>query len=126
MNATDPTREELLVLERRGWDALCTGTGPAFYHDRMTADGIMVLAHGAVLERTQVRSSLATAPPWRDYTLSDVRLVRLGPATAALVYRARAVRADDDVFETLMTSVYVLDGRRPLLALYQQTPVPAR
>ncbi|MDP3967168.1 MAG: hypothetical protein Q8Q02_02725 [Nocardioides sp.] len=86
----------------------------------------MVLAHGAVLDRSQVRSSLAGAPPWRDYTLSDVRLVPVGPATAALVYRARAIRGKDDVFDALMTSVYVLDGPRPLLALYQQTPAPPR
>lgn len=124
MDRADETREELLVLERRGWDALCTGMGGEFYEDRMTDDGVMVLAHGVVMNRSQVRSSLATAPPWWDYTLSDVRLVPVGPATAALVYRARATRGKDDAFEALMTSVYVLDGHRPLLALYQQTPVP--
>lgn len=124
MDPTDAIREELLVLERRGWDARCTGLGGEFYEDRMTDDGVMVLAHGAVLTRSQVRSSLTAAPPWRDYTLSDVRLVPVGPATAALVYRARAVGRSDEVCESLMTSVYVLDGRRPLLALYQQTPVP--
>lgn len=124
MDHADEIREELLVLERRGWDALCSGTGGEFYQDRMTEDGVMVLAHGAVLDRAQVRSSLVGAPPWREYTLSDVRLVPVGPATAALVYRARATRGDD-LFEALMTSVYVLDGPRPLLALYQQTPVPA-
>lgn len=126
MNAIDATREELLVLERRGWDALCSGTGAEFYEDRMTDDGVMVLAHGVVLDRAQVRASLVGAVPWRDYTLRDVHLVRVGPACAALVYRARATRGGDDVFEALMTSVYVLDGPRPMLALHQQTPVGAR
>ncbi len=38
--------DELLTLERRGWDSLCDGTGGEFYGGPMTDDGVMVLAHG--------------------------------------------------------------------------------
>ena len=114
--------ESLLDLERRGWDSLCEGTGPAFYGALMTEDATMVLATGQVLSRDEVVTSLDGAPPWRTYSLSDVRLVMAG-AGAALVYTGSARREGAEPFVASMTSLYVItdDGWR--LALHTQTPV---
>lgn len=115
---------DLEQLERRGWDALCGGSGAAFYDELMTADCVMVLAHGQAMTRDEVVDAMRHSPPWDRYELSDLRLVATGAASAALVYRATAEREGQPPFAAWMTSVYVRgdDGWR--LALYTQTPVP--
>ena len=117
--------ESLLDLERRGWDALCAGTGSAFYGALMTEDAMMVVATGQVLTRDEVVTSLEGATPWASYSLADIRLVMAG-AGAALVYAASARRDGAEPFAAAMTSVYVVtdDGWR--LALHTQTPVGRR
>lgn len=52
---------DLETLERAGWDALGAGTGGQFYGSLMTPDAVMVLAHGAVLDRDQVVASPMTS-----------------------------------------------------------------
>jgi hypothetical protein len=116
---------ELLDLEHEGWRSLCDSTGGTFYGSIMTADGVMVLAHGQVFDRTAVVASLNDAPPWRAYEITDERLVQLGDRDAALVYRGRAYRdGEEPAFEALMSSVYTRVDGAWRLALYQQTPVP--
>lgn len=124
MDAATDLLADLLALEHRGWDSLCDGTGADFYGALMTADAVMVLAHGFVLDRDQVRASLADAPPWSSYAIEDPRLVPVGQGAAALVYRARAVREDEPPFVAWMTSVYDVTGPTPRLSVYQQTPIP--
>lgn len=117
---------ELLALERQGWDALCGSTGDSFYGRAMTEDAVMVLVNGEVMDRDAVVASLGEAPPWRTYDIGEARLVRTGPDSAALVYRATAHReADEPAFVALMSSVYVRQNDEWRLALYQQTAVPA-
>lgn len=41
--------DELIALERAGWDSPCDGTGGEFYGRVMTADGVMILANGGVM-----------------------------------------------------------------------------
>ena len=116
---------ELLDLEHQGWKSLCDSTGADFYGSVMTDDGVMVLAHGEVLDRAAVVASLNDAPPWRTYEISDERLVPVGDGDAILVYTGRAYRDDEQpAFVALMSSVYTREGDAWRLALYQQTPVP--
>ncbi|MBC7632288.1 nuclear transport factor 2 family protein [Aeromicrobium sp.] len=121
----EDVKATLLELERRGWDSLCDCTGGNFYGGLMTADAVMVLANGAVMDRAAVVESLAHAPPWRTYSIDDALLICSGPGTAALVYRGTAYReTDEPAFTGVMSSVYQdsVDGWR--LVLYQQTPIP--
>ena len=120
----DDVHQDLLALERRGWEALCDGTAAAFYGEVMTDDGVMVLASGAVMDRDAVVVALEASPPWHHFDLADVRVVPAGDAAAALVYTGRAWRDEDgEPFTGAMTSLYVRDGIRWRLALYTQTPV---
>ena len=114
--------QELRDLERRGWDALCAGTGDRFYGEIMTEDGLMVLANGQTMDRGEVVASLAASPRWTGYEISGERVVPLGAGAAALVYSALAFRGDEPPFAALMSSVYVREGVDWRLALYQQTP----
>ena len=68
-------QQELVALERRGWDSLCDSTGGTFYGDVMIEDGLMILANGAVMDRPTVVAALDNAPPWRTYSIDDVRVV---------------------------------------------------
>ena len=118
------TRDTLLELERRGWDALCDGSGAAFYGETMTEDGLMVLADGSVMDRGAVVAALGQAPPGAGYEIRDVRLVEIGSDGACLVYVGSARRDDGSGFVATMSSVYVRRNGRWRLALYQQTPMP--
>ncbi len=120
----DEQFDDLLELEHAGWDALCRGEGATFYGELMTEDGLMVLAHGQVLDRLGVVSSLRDAPAWDDYRIDNPRLVTTGDSSAALVYRATAHRDGAAPFVALMSSAYVRVTGRWRLALYTQTPVP--
>lgn len=118
--------DELLDLEHQGWRSLCDGTGADFYGRIMTGDGVMVLAHGQVLDRQAVIDSLNEAPRWRTYDISGERLISLGEQHAVLVYTGRADRDEDEpAFSALMSSVYTRHEGSWRLALYQQTPAPA-
>jgi hypothetical protein len=117
------TLDELTRLERSGWDSLCASTGDHFYGDLMADDGLMVLADGSVLDHGQVVSSLADAPAWDRFEMTDERVVPL-PGGAVLVYRATAWRGDAPPFTAVMASTYRHEHDGWRLALYQQTPVP--
>ncbi len=117
---------ELLAVEHRGWDSLCTSTGANFYGSLMVTDAVMVLAHGVVMDRETVVASLNDAPPWRTYEISDAQVIRAGIDSAVLVYTGIAYRdGDAPAFTGLMSSVYVRNAEKWGLALYQQTPIPA-
>lgn len=119
--------DELLDLEHQGWKSLCNSTGADFYGRIMTSDGVMVLAHGQVFDRQAVINSLNEAPPWRAYDITDERLISLDEHRAILVYTGRAYRDENQpAFNALMSSVYTRHDGNWRLALYQQTPVPAR
>ena len=116
---------EILRLEHAGWASLCQGTGADFYGRLMTADAVMVLSHGFVLDRDAVIASLDDAPPWRNYEISEDRLIEVGEDTAILVYTGRASRGEGaPAFHALMSSVYTRRDGQWRLTLYQQTSVP--
>lgn len=116
---------ELLAVERRGWDALCTSTGADFYGELMTDDAVMVLANGMVLDRDGVVDALKNAPPWRAFEIEDPRVLAAGADSRILVYIGIAYReGEEPAFRGVMTSVYVRTPEGWRLACYQQTPMP--
>ena len=98
----------------------CDGTGDDFYGATMTEDGVMVLADGTVMTRSDVVAALGRAPAWASYQMDDLRVVPIGEESAALVYLGTGHRVDDaPSFVGVMTSVYVRrDGQ------WRQTPTP--
>ncbi|MBX8690594.1 DUF4440 domain-containing protein [Mycobacterium vulneris] len=122
---TSPVLDELLHIERAGWDSLCESTGADFYGELMLPDAVMVLANGMVMDRNTVVSALAQSPPWRAYEISGVRLIVLDDDNAALVYTATAYRDEEEpAFVGAMSSVYNRVDGVWKLALYQQTRKP--
>lgn len=116
--------DELLEIERAGWQSLCESTGDRFYGDLMTEDAVMVLANGSIMDRSAVTAALGQAPPWKSFALSDQHVISAGADAAALVYIGTAERdGADEPFVGAMSSVYHRVDGRWRLVLYQQTTV---
>jgi hypothetical protein len=121
----DDVLDEVLELERAGWNSLCDGTGSSYYAGVMTPEAVMVLANGMVMDRDTVVASLSQSPPWRTYELADSRLIRPSADTAILVYIGTGYREGaEPAFVGAMSSVYTRTDAGWKLALYQQTRVP--
>lgn len=123
VDITMEARDELMGLEREGWDALSVGgDAAAAYYDEVLADEVLMLLPGGMVldDRTEVIDSMR-GEPWSSYELSDERVLELGEGSAVLAYRARAVRAGVE-YSALVNSTYVRAGDEWKLALHQQTP----
>ena len=114
--------DDLIALERRGWDALSTeGAAGPFYDEVLVAEPLMLLPGGMVLDdRATIVDSMAGAP-WDTHDLEEVRVVALGEDAAVVAYGATATRGDTEV-SSLFASTYVRTGGRWRLAVHQQTP----
>ncbi|KHO20210.1 nuclear transport factor 2 family protein [Mycolicibacterium setense] len=122
---TSHVLDELLHIERAGWDSLCESTGADFYGELMLPEAVMVLANGMVMDRNTVVSALAQSPPWRAYEISGVRLIAVDDDNAVLVYVGTAYRdGEEPAFVGAMSSVYHRVDGTWKLALYQQTRKP--
>jgi uncharacterized protein (TIGR02246 family) len=115
--------DEIEDLERRGWDALSSPDGAAFYANLMADDGLMVFP-GTILDRPQSLRAIGGAPPWASFELEDVRVVEAGADGAVVVYRATAQRAGEQPYHACMSSVYARRDGSWRLVLHQQTPGP--
>ncbi len=114
--------DELLDLERRGWDALSGDQGAAFYDEVMAADALMVFPMG-VMDRAEALEAIRGAGPWVAYRLESETVAYPAPNLGVVVYRAIARRADSDEYEAWMSSTYVRDDEgRWRLVLHQQSP----
>ena len=122
---TSSVLDELLHIERAGWDSLCESTGADFYGGLMLPDAVMVLANGMVMDRNTVVAALAESPPWRAYELSGVHVIVLDDDNAVLVYTGTAYRdGQEPAFVGAMSSVYHRVDGLWKQALYQQTRKP--
>ncbi len=118
------TRDELLQLERAGWEALSTSGEAAirFYADHLARDVLMVLPGGMVIDdRDRVIESMGGAP-WTSYELSDERVLELGGEGVVVAYRATA-RRDEDVYTAMISSTYIHEEGDWKLVVHQHTPV---
>lgn len=115
--------EELVELERRGWEALATeGAAGPFYEEVLAERVLMLLPGGLVIDdRAAVVESMSGAP-WSSYEMGEPAVLPLGPDAAVVAYRATATRSGTD-YEALFASTYrrTADGWR--LAVHQQTPI---
>ena len=125
MTDQDALRQDLLDLERRGWDALCSVNGARFYDDLMTEDPLMVFP-GTVMTKRESVAAITAERPWTDYRIEDARVLPVGDRGAIVTYRAIASRPERPMYEALMTSVYSRHGDAWKLSLHQQTPFVRR
>jgi len=117
--------EELFDLETQGWRALSTSADAAveFYGELLMDDAVMVFPGGILLRGKPDILAAMCGAPWEAFELADPHVIRLSEDGYAVAYRATAKRADSDVFEALIMSVYVRRSDGWQLALHQPPPV---
>lgn len=117
-------RDELVQLERAGWEALSSDgeAATSFYAEVLADDVVMLLPGGLVIDdRDQALTTMGGAP-WTSFELADERVVGLGDSGAVVTYRASADR-DGQRYDALIASTYVRVDGAWRLAVHQQTPL---
>lgn len=116
-------RDELLELERRGWEALCASDEEvtAFYGEVLAEDVRMLLPGGMVLTgRDEALAAMGAS--WTTFELTDGRVLELTDDVGVVTYGARAT-ADGGDYDALLASTYVRREGAWRLVVHQQTPV---
>jgi hypothetical protein len=116
--------QELVELERAGWEALSTSADAAanFYREALASRVLMLLPGGMVIDDRRQAIEAMRGAPWDSFELTGERVLVLGDAAAAVTYVAVARRGDQD-YTALFNSTYVREEDRWRLALHQQTPI---
>jgi hypothetical protein len=116
--------ETLIAREREAWDASGAGDG-AWYRENLTEDARLIFAGVPEALGREVTAAAVdeSTGGWEHYDLQQVKLVSLGEDAALLTYLAVARRGgEDNDFIASISTAYVNDGDRWLLAFHQQTP----
>lgn len=100
-----------------------------YYRQHLADDALLVFADPVgVLDKEAAIRSLAARPPWKEVTLTAVRILELSADAVLLTYRVTALREGSPPpqqatpYQALGTSVYVERGGAWLLVFHQQTP----
>lgn len=117
------TEDDLVALERAGWEALSVGGDEAgsFYDRALAAEVLMLLPGGMVIDDRSAAVDSMRGEPWSSYELSDVRVVELTEDSAVVAYRTHATREGSE-YSALVNSTYVREDGTWRLAVHQQTP----
>jgi hypothetical protein len=103
--------DELIELERQGWEKLCTEGGADYYRELLAEDALLVFPFG-VMTRDEAIDSMAAATPWSSFEMKDARVISLTPDTGVVVYSVVAQREGQDEFRAVLSSTFVRrDGR---------------
>ena len=111
--------DELIQIERHGWEALCSSDADAYYRRHLTEDA-MAFPFG-VLNREEALDAMARADPWSRYEMEDPKVVRLGPDSGIVVYSVTAQRDGQDPFSAVLSSTFVRRDGEWRLAFHQQS-----
>lgn len=110
----------LLQLERAFWRA--AGDRKA-YAEHPADDALHIFPGWGIVDREAALEGAASAQPWQDVTIDDVRIVVLGDEAAALIYTARAQRESGPPYTAAISSVYRRNGDAWRLVVHHQTPL---
>jgi hypothetical protein len=114
-------KAKLVSLEETFWRS--SGNRDS-YASNLAEDAVHVFpGWGVSADVERVLAAVDSAAPWETFSIDDPHIVQLGDDAAAIVYRARAVRAGQAPYVAAMTSVYRRHGERWQLVLHQQTPL---
>ncbi|MGA8246780.1 MAG: nuclear transport factor 2 family protein [Nocardioides sp.] len=116
----DSLTQELIQVERRGWDALCTDDAVTYYASHLADDAVMAFPFG-IMQREEALSAMATAQPWSHYEMEDPTVIALGRDSGVVVYRVTAEREGQEPFSAVLSSTFVRHGTDWKLAFHQQS-----
>ena len=112
--------DELIELERRGWEALSTDRGADYYRGLLTEDALFAFPFG-LMSREDALAAIAAAKPWSSFEMSDERVIELTGDTATVVYSVSAHREGDPEFRGILSSTFVRRDGAWKQAFHQQS-----
>lgn len=118
-------KQQLIALERAGWEALTAGRAREFYDEVLAHDAVMVFPFG-VMERADAIDSMAESRRWQSFEMDNVTVHDIGAGLAVVAYRVVAHRDDEPPFEAMLASTYVRARRGWRMMMHQQSPLAAR
>ena len=116
--------DELIELETRGWEVLCTTAARAreFYDEHLADEVVMLLPGGMTLtDREQILDSMG-GPPWKEFRIEEARVLSLGEDAGVVAYGVVARRGGAPAYSALISSAYTRTPGGWRLAFHQQTP----
>ncbi len=113
--------QELVELEREGWEALTSARGGEYYREHLADDALMAFPFG-VMTRDAAIEAMESAPPWSTFEIEDPQVVALTEDSGVVVYRATAQRAGQEPYSAVISSTFVRRDGAWKLAFHQQTP----
>lgn len=117
---TDSFARELIDLERRGWEALSSDSGSAYYESHLTADAVMGFPFG-LMNRQEALSGIDEAEPWSSFRIDNPQVIQLGPDSGIVAYSVVAQREGQEPFSAVVSSTFVRQGGDWKLAFHQQS-----
>ena len=118
---SEVTEEPFLELERRGWEALSSDEGGAYYREHLADNALMAFPFG-VMTCDEAIEAIETSQPWSHFEISDPRVVSLTDDSAVLVYSVVAQREEEETFTAIASSTFVRQQGAWRLAFHQQSP----
>ena len=118
--SSDALAQELIQLERRGWEALCSHDAAIYYRQHLTEDALMAFPFG-IMGRDEALNAMATAEPWSRYDMENPRVIPLGPDSGVVVYAVTAQREGQEPFSAVLSSTFARRDGEWKLAFHQQS-----
>jgi Domain of unknown function (DUF4440) len=112
--------DELIELERRGWEALSTDAGADYYRELLTDDALFAFPFGVML-REDALAAIAAAKPWSRFEMSGERVLRLTDDSATVVYSVVAEREGQEEFRATLSTTFVRRNGEWKQAFHQQS-----
>lgn len=112
--------QELIEVERRGWEALCSPDAAGYYGRHLSEDALMAFPFG-IMDRAESLAAIAAAQPWSRYDMQDARVLGLGRDSGVVVYSVTAQREGQEPFTATVSSTFVRQDGEWRLAFHQQS-----
>jgi hypothetical protein len=115
-------KADLLALESKFWSG-----DAAYYREHLDDKCLTAFTDMAgVSSRKDIAAMVKKGDPhWRNLIIELKGLLEPAPGVAILTYEASADRAEDEHYEAIASSLYVLRDGAWKLAFHQQTPLVA-
>jgi hypothetical protein len=112
--------QELIQVERRGWEALCSDDAVAYYRRHLIEEALMAFPFG-LMDREEALGAMEAARPWSHYDMKEPRVIALAPDCGVVVYAVTAQREGEDPFSAVVSSTFVRRDGEWRLAFHQQS-----
>jgi hypothetical protein len=116
--------DDVLTLERAGWEALSSGPehAQAFYGTTLAREPQMLLPGGMWLVGRRSILQTMRGVPWQSFEIEEPKVVQLSATSCMITYRVAAVRERTEPYRALICSTYVVEDGDWKMVLHQQTP----